>query len=158
MLPVSGAWQLMASGAITGDHPEISATAAYSRLDSPDVAGRKRFHSPSSTSLTFQLLDDGRMGVCVVLGTEGFVRRFGREYLFSHEVPHASTDLLSGRGQFEVHQYALACTACSGGDSAVAPRPAATSSMTELSATLTRSAPRFEPRRRSMASMASQPA
>jgi hypothetical protein len=28
MLPVSGAWQLMASGAITGDHPEISATAA----------------------------------------------------------------------------------------------------------------------------------
>jgi hypothetical protein len=28
MLPVSGAWQLIASGAITGDQPEISATAA----------------------------------------------------------------------------------------------------------------------------------
>ena len=44
MLPVSGAWQLMASGAITGDHPEISATAAYSRFDNPDISGRKRFH------------------------------------------------------------------------------------------------------------------
>ena len=28
MLPVSGAWQLIASGAITGDHPEISAIGA----------------------------------------------------------------------------------------------------------------------------------
>ena len=28
MLPVSGAWQLIASGAITGDQPETSATAA----------------------------------------------------------------------------------------------------------------------------------
>src|SRR5450759_714571 len=46
MLPVSGAWQLMASGAITGDHPEISATAAYSRLDNPEISGRKRFHRP----------------------------------------------------------------------------------------------------------------
>lgn len=27
MFPVSGAWQLIASGAMTGDHPEISATA-----------------------------------------------------------------------------------------------------------------------------------
>src|SRR5450631_4322800 len=34
----------MASGAITGDHPEISATAAYSRFDNPDSSGRKRFH------------------------------------------------------------------------------------------------------------------
>jgi hypothetical protein len=28
MFPVSGAWQLIASGAITGDQPEISATEA----------------------------------------------------------------------------------------------------------------------------------
>ena len=34
----------MASGAITGDHPEISATAAYSTFDSPEIWGRKRFH------------------------------------------------------------------------------------------------------------------
>jgi hypothetical protein len=45
-LPVSGAWQLIASGAITGDHPEISATLAYSRLDSPDSSWWKRFHRP----------------------------------------------------------------------------------------------------------------
>ena len=35
MLPVSGAPQLIASGAITGDQPVISAIEAYSRLDSP---------------------------------------------------------------------------------------------------------------------------
>src|ERR1035437_4671605 len=34
----------MASGAITGDHPEISATAAYSRFDKPEISGRNRFH------------------------------------------------------------------------------------------------------------------
>src|SRR5450631_2078758 len=34
----------MASGAITGDHPEISATEAYSRFDNPEISGRKRFH------------------------------------------------------------------------------------------------------------------
>src|SRR5665647_668946 len=39
ILPVSGAAQLMASGAITGDHPEISATAAYSRFDNPEISG-----------------------------------------------------------------------------------------------------------------------
>jgi hypothetical protein len=37
---------LIASGAITGDQPETSATDAYSRLDSPEMLGRKRFHSP----------------------------------------------------------------------------------------------------------------
>ena len=41
MLPVSGAWQLIASGAMTGDHPEISAIAAYSTLLRPETwAGR----------------------------------------------------------------------------------------------------------------------
>jgi len=46
MLPVSGAAQLIASGAITGDQPDTSATGAYSRLDSPETLGRNRFHSP----------------------------------------------------------------------------------------------------------------
>ena len=45
MLPVSGAPQLIASGAITGDHPVISATDAYSRLESPPSSWWKRFHS-----------------------------------------------------------------------------------------------------------------
>ena len=53
MLPVSGAWQLIASGAITGDQPDTSATAAYSRLDSPDTLGRNRFHSPRARASTF---------------------------------------------------------------------------------------------------------
>ena len=46
MLPVSGAWQLIASGAMTGDQPDTSATGAYSRFVRPETSGRKRFHSP----------------------------------------------------------------------------------------------------------------
>ncbi|GAA1518228.1 hypothetical protein GCM10009788_22860 [Nocardioides humi] len=48
MLPVSGAWQLIASGAITGDQPVISAIGAYAALPSPEADGRKRFHRPRS--------------------------------------------------------------------------------------------------------------
>ena len=50
MLPVSGALQLKTSGAI-GERPMISASGAYSRFESPaprSLAGRKRFHRPSS--------------------------------------------------------------------------------------------------------------
>ena len=46
MLPVSGAAQLIASGAISVLQPDNSASGAYSRLVSPDSAGRNRFHSP----------------------------------------------------------------------------------------------------------------
>src|SRR5215207_3767758 len=50
MLPVSGAEQFSASGAIHGLRPVISASGAYCRLVSPApcswVAGRNRFHSP----------------------------------------------------------------------------------------------------------------
>ena len=50
MLPVSGAEQLIASGAIHGLRPVISASGAYWRLVSPApyswVRGRNRFHSP----------------------------------------------------------------------------------------------------------------
>ncbi len=53
MLPLSGAWQLIASGAITGDQPETSATAAYSRLLIPETCGRKRFHNPRSRADAF---------------------------------------------------------------------------------------------------------
>ena len=53
MLPVSGAWQLMASGAMTGDQPDTSATAAYSRFESPETLGRNRFHSPRSRACAF---------------------------------------------------------------------------------------------------------
>ena len=53
MLPVSGAWQLIASGAMTGDQPVTSATAAYSRLDSPEIDGRNRFHSPRARASAF---------------------------------------------------------------------------------------------------------
>jgi hypothetical protein len=45
-LSVSGAWQLMTSGAMIGDQPEISAIAAYSTFERPDSFGRKRFQSP----------------------------------------------------------------------------------------------------------------
>ena len=46
MFPVSGACELIASGAMTGDQPVISETAANSRLEIPDHSGRKRFHRP----------------------------------------------------------------------------------------------------------------
>ena len=50
MLPVSGAEQLNASGAI-GERPITSQSGAYSRLVSPgprSESGRNRFHSPAS--------------------------------------------------------------------------------------------------------------
>ncbi len=46
MFPVSGAWQLIASGAMTGDQPVISATAAYSVCVRPPTSGWNRFHRP----------------------------------------------------------------------------------------------------------------
>ena len=51
MLPVSGAAQLSASGAISRLQPVSSASGAYSRLVSPDSAGRNRFHRPRSLAL-----------------------------------------------------------------------------------------------------------
>ena len=48
MLPVSGAAQLVTSGAISMLQPVSSASGAYSRLDSPDSSGRNRFHRPRS--------------------------------------------------------------------------------------------------------------
>ena len=48
MLPVLGASQLIASGAMCTEWPVISARVAYSRLVSPDTSGRNRFHSPRS--------------------------------------------------------------------------------------------------------------
>ncbi len=56
MLPVSGAEQLIASGAIHTLRPVISASGAYWRFVSPApyscVRGRKRFHSPRSRART----------------------------------------------------------------------------------------------------------
>ena len=53
MLPVFGASQLIASGAMCEDQPVISATAAYSTLVRPDTSGRNRFHSPRERASTF---------------------------------------------------------------------------------------------------------
>ena len=52
MLPVSGAWQLIASGASSLLQPDSSAIGAYSSWVSPLSDGRKRFHSPRSRALT----------------------------------------------------------------------------------------------------------
>src|SRR5438309_1785537 len=59
MLPVSGAEQLKASGAI-GERPMISQSGAYSRFVSPaprPLSGRKRFQRPRSRAFAL-LLDD----------------------------------------------------------------------------------------------------
>ena len=45
MLPVSGAAQLIASGAISRLQPDSSAIGAYSSWVRPDTSGRNRFHS-----------------------------------------------------------------------------------------------------------------
>ena len=52
ILPVSGAWQLMASGRMSMLHPEISASVAYSTLVRPLMDGRNRFHRPRSRAST----------------------------------------------------------------------------------------------------------
>ena len=46
MLPVSGAAQLIASGASSRLQPDSSAIGAYSSWVSPETSGRNRFHSP----------------------------------------------------------------------------------------------------------------
>ncbi len=55
MLPVSGAEQLHASGAMC-ERPMISASGAYSRLVSPapsSDSGSQRFHRPAALALAF---------------------------------------------------------------------------------------------------------
>ena len=79
MLPVSGAWQLIASGASSLLQPDSSAIGAYSSWVSPDSAGRNRFHSPRSRAFAFELLDhrrhrvvlSGRAPMLVVLASAG---------------------------------------------------------------------------------------
>ena len=52
MLPVFGASQLIASGAMCEDQPVTSASAAYSTLVRPETSGRNRFHSPRARAET----------------------------------------------------------------------------------------------------------
>ena len=63
MLPVSGAWQLIASGAMAGDQPVISATAAYSRFDSPDSSWQEQVPQAAPAGLGLQLLQHRRVRV-----------------------------------------------------------------------------------------------
>ncbi len=53
MLPVSGAWQLIASGKMSTLQPEISASCAYSTFVRPLIAGRNRFHRPCARASDF---------------------------------------------------------------------------------------------------------
>ncbi len=54
MLPVSGAAQLIASGAMWMERPVSSASGAYSRLVKPEMSGRKRFQSPRERASFFR--------------------------------------------------------------------------------------------------------
>ena len=88
MLPVSGAWQFIASGASSLLQPDSSAIGAYSSWVSPDSEGRKRFHRPRSRALTFSSSITGGTvwssgPTCCAVGV---VRRLGREHLVAHEV------------------------------------------------------------------------
>ena len=60
MFPVSGAAQFIASGAIIGLRPEISASGAYSRLDRPGAerrVGQEQVPQPAVAGLLLQVLD-----------------------------------------------------------------------------------------------------
>ncbi len=61
MLPVSGAAQLVATGASFGLRPSSSQSGAYCRLVSPapSAPGRNRFQSPRARASAAQLADDG---------------------------------------------------------------------------------------------------
>ena len=74
MLPVSGAEQLNASGAI-GERPMISHSGAYSRLVSPapySLSGRNRFHSPAARAFAFSSSMIG--GTCQRSGASAICR------------------------------------------------------------------------------------
>src|SRR4029453_10410543 len=75
MLPVSGAEQLNASGAI-GERPMISQSGAYSRFVSPaprSLSGRKRFQRPRSFALALSSsMIGGTVQRAVGLILEGF--------------------------------------------------------------------------------------
>ena len=60
MLPVSGAWQLIASGAMTGDQPDTSATGGVLEVGQPGDAGQEQVPQPAAAGLGLQLLDDRR--------------------------------------------------------------------------------------------------
>ena len=95
MLPVSGAWQLMASGASSLLQPDSSAIGAYSSWVSPDSAGQEQVPETPLPGLLLQLLDDRRY--VVTLGARlpavGVVRRFGRQHAIAHEDQHELTQL-----------------------------------------------------------------
>ena len=55
MLPLSGAWQLIASGRMSTDQPEISASAAYSTWASPDVDGQEQVPQPAAAGRLLEL-------------------------------------------------------------------------------------------------------
>ena len=68
MLPVSGAWQLIASGASSLLQPESSASGAYSSWVSPDSDGQEEVPQPALAGLRLELLDHRRHGVVVRAG------------------------------------------------------------------------------------------
>ena len=107
MLPVSGAWQLIASGAMSGDQPVTSATAAYSRLDSPEIVGQEQVPQPLRPRLGLQLLDDGRQlplrRRAPPRGPELRVGGLGREDPVVEEGAHALGVVVGHGAGCEVH-------------------------------------------------------
>ncbi len=105
MLPVFGASQLIASGAMCDDQPVTSASAAYSTFVRPETSGRNRFHSPRERASAFSSSTTGGS----VWSSGPFLRRYssysclGGEHLGVHEVLQASQVVLGLGGVLEVH-------------------------------------------------------
>ena len=106
MFPVSGAAQLIASGAISMLRPLISAIGAYSRFVSPAPwvsSGRKRFHRPSARARRLEVLDDLRDDVRVALAALAGVDGLRGVHVLVHEARHLLLQCERALGVREVH-------------------------------------------------------
>lgn len=63
MLPVSGAWQLIASGATTGDHPEILGDCGVLQVGDTGEVMQEEVPQTSTPRVLLELLHDRRVGV-----------------------------------------------------------------------------------------------
>ena len=110
MFPVSGAAQLIASGAISMLRPVISASGAYSRFVSPGPcasSGRKRFHRPSARAPVFSSSTTGGHDVRVALAPLARVDRLGGVDVLVHEARELLLQRERAFGVREVHSGSL---------------------------------------------------
>ncbi len=112
MLPVSGAAQLKAIGATTGERPISSQSIPYSQLVSPapcSSSGRNRFQRPCSRAFSrMPMMISGYATPGSNLRVER-LHRLGLDRIdvLVHEAAHAAQQLLQSAAELEVHWLSL---------------------------------------------------